>query len=187
MKSFLWRKIIHFSSIIFPLLILTLEKKYYLPIFSFILGGFLTADYLRLEIRSFKILFRKFFGKMIKTEEEDFFTGATWVSVSSFLVSLLFPKNISLISLLFLTVSDNFASIIGKFLGKRKIFKGKTLEGSITFFLISFSLTLFFNELSIAKKLLISLFATLIELLSFNIDDNLTVPLLTAILLYFII
>lgn len=151
------------------------------------MGGFLTADYLRFEIKSFNIFFKRFFGEMIKAKEKKFFTGATWVCISSFIVSLLFPKNIALISLLFLTVSDNIASIVGKFYGKRKIFEGKTLEGSLSFFLISFSLTIFFNELPISKKIIVSIFATLIELISFNLDDNLTVPISTAILLYLIV
>ncbi|MEO0270666.1 MAG: hypothetical protein ABIM98_06430 [candidate division WOR-3 bacterium] len=184
LKGFILRKLLHLISVLFPVAILIFDKKIYLPIIAFFLGGFLTADYLRFEIKSFKIFFKSFFGEMIKKEEQNFFTGATWVCISAFLLTLFFPKKVAVISLLFLSISDNFASIVGKLFGKTKLFKNKTLEGFLAFLIVSFIITLFFQELSVKKKIIISLFASFAELFSGNIDDNFTVPLLTAILLY---
>lgn len=167
--------------------ILIFDKKIYLPIIAFFLGGFLTADYLRLEIKSFRIFFKSIFGEMIKKEEQNFFTGATWVCISAFLLALFFPRNVAVVSLLFLSLSDNFASIVGKLFGKIKLLKNKTLEGSLAFLIVSFIIALFIKELSIQEKILISFFASFVELFSGTIDDNFTVPLLTATLLYLIL
>ncbi len=185
-RGFLLRKLLHFVSLGFPFAIYSLDKKIYLSIIAFFLGGFLTADYLRFEVKSFRKFFRSFFGDMIKKEEQKFLTGATWVCFSAFFVALLFPKNIAILSLLFLSISDNIASIVGKLFGRTKIFKKKTLEGLIAFFIVSLVITFFFQELSIIKKIIISLLVSLIELFSGEIDDNLTVPLLSAILLSFL-
>ncbi len=187
LKGFILRKLLHLISVLFPVAILIFDKKIYLPIIAFFLGGFLTADYLRFEIKSFKIFFKCFFGEMIKKEEQNFFTGATWVCISAFLLALFFPRKVAVISLLFLSISDNLASIVGKLFGKTKLFKNKTLEGFLAFLIVSFIITLFFQELSIKKKIIISLFASFVELFSGTIDDNFTVPLLTAILLYYVL
>ncbi|MEO0294992.1 MAG: phosphatidate cytidylyltransferase, partial [candidate division WOR-3 bacterium] len=109
------------------------------------------------------------------------------VCISAFLLALFFPKKVAIISLLFLSISDNLASIVGKLFGKTKLFKNKTLEGFLAFLIVSFIITLFFQELSIKKKIIISLFASFVELFSGTIDDNFTVPLLTAILLYYVL
>ncbi len=187
LKGFILRKLLHLISVLFPVSILFFDKKVYLPIISFFLGGFLTADYLRLEIKSFRIFFKSIFGEMIKKEEQNFFTGATWVCISAFLLALFFPKKVAIISLLFLSISDNFASIVGNLFGKIKLFKNKTLEGFLAFLIVSFIITFFFKELSIKDKILISFFASFVELFSGSLDDNFTVPLLTATLLYLIL
>jgi len=186
LKGFLLRKLLHFVSLGFPLAIYLLDKKMYLSIIAFFLGGFLTADYLRFEVKSFRKFFKNFFGDMVKKEEQKFLTGATWVCFSAFFVALFFPPKIAILSLLFLSISDNIASIIGKLFGKIRIFKKKTLEGLLAFFMVSLIITSFFHELSVTKKIIISLFVSLIELFSGEIDDNLTVPLFSAILLSFL-
>ncbi len=184
-KGFLLRKLIHFFSIGFPLAIYLFDKKTYLPIIAFFLGGFLTADYLRFEIKSFGKFFKKLFGDMIKKKEQKFLTGATWVCFSAFFVALLFPKEIAIISLLFMCLSDNIASIVGKIFGKIRIFKEKTLEGALSFFMVSFIITLFY-KMPLINKIILSLLITLTEVFSGDIDDNLTVPLTSAILLFFV-
>ena len=62
--------------------------------------------------------------------------GSTYFIFSAILTILLFPKSIAIVSLLILILSDTAAAIIGKWIGRIRIF-GKTLEGSMAFLITS--------------------------------------------------
>ena len=112
------------------------------------------------------------------------------------LLSFLWFKNklYAGIGLFAMGYGDGFAALIGsKFKSKEfMIFKTKkTLLGCATMFVVTLLvvsiLTLCFNQFSILGVLIISVVATLIEAFSPLGIDNLTVPILTSILAFFII
>ena len=79
---------------------------------------------------------------------------------------------------------DAFASLIGNKFGKKELLKNKTLEGSIGFLLMTTFLNfIFLKDFQLAFS--VALIASIIELLSFKMD-NLIVPLFTTIISYFI-
>ena len=89
---------------------------------------------------------------------------------------------------------DGLAALVGsKFKSKKFVLFGneKTVLGSITMFIASFIaisiLSMCFNQFSIIGVLFISVIATLIEAISPYGLDNITVPILTSILAYFVI
>ena len=89
---------------------------------------------------------------------------------------------------------DGLAALAGtNFKSKKIVIFGneKTVIGSITMFVASFIaisiLALCFNQFSILGILIVSAVATLIEAISPFGLDNITVPILTSILAYFII
>ena len=108
-----------------------------------LLGGlsaiFLLAEILRMNISIFKHLFKRFFGPIVRVSESNKFTGATSVFISGFLTVLIFEKNIAIFAMLTLSLADATAALIGKKWGKRKLFD-KTLEGSLTFLIVSIGL-----------------------------------------------
>jgi len=53
-----------------------------------------------------------------------------------FLVVLLFSKEVAIASLCILVFADISSALVGTHLGKIKITKNKTLEGTIVFFLL---------------------------------------------------
>lgn len=79
--------------------------------------------------------------------------------------------------------ADSFAAIIGKKIGNKFLIKKnnykKTLEGSLTFFIITFFWILMFFPIQIA--LICAIIATIIEILPIN--DNITIPIIIAFLL----
>ena len=102
---------------------------------------------------------------------------ASYVFLSSCIVISLFSKEIAIVTLLIMSISDSLAALIGKKYGKIK-FQDKTLEGSITFFLSSMVIILFFPNIDLFAGIFSVIITTLIESSKiFNIDDNLTVPL----------
>ena len=112
-------------------------------------------------------------------------SGAVFFLLGIFLVSLLFEKNIAIISIIVLSVSDSFSTLVGKFLGKIKIYKKKTLEGTLTFFSSSFIIILLSTQ-NIIISFFASLISALIELFT-PIDDNLIIPSSCAFIIAFLL
>lgn len=85
---------------------------------------------------------------------------------------------------------DGLAAIFGKNYGKHKIYKNKTILGTSMMFITSFVMILFLASfiLSTQNILVISFIvasvATLVELFSPKGLDNLTIPIMTSVLLY---
>ena len=82
-------------------------------------------------------------------------------------------------SLLILGFGDGAAAVAGYLLGKT----GKSVEGSVTMFLVSFIVLLIFSSVSLPFAILAALAAALAERLTPSGLDNLTVPLTSALLL----
>ena len=87
--------------------------------------------------------------------------------------------------ILVMGLSDAMAGFIGEKFGKHKIpflAVNKTVEGAITFFMITVLITYFFTGFGI-NLIVFSLILTVIELLSGYGTDNLTLPLAAGLLL----
>jgi phytol kinase len=95
------------------------------------------------------------------------------------------------LGILILGYGDGMAAVIGKKYGKHQLAFGKTLEGSITMFVVSLTVAIImlsiqgFSSILLAS-LLIAFIATVIELLTPKGLDNLSVPLLTTLAFYLI-
>ena len=124
---------------------------------------------------------------MIKTHEKKYYlTGATYVFLGAFLSIYFFPKTIAVIVLLFLTVGDPSACLVGLSLGRIRLLPGskKTLEGSLAFILAGLLVTFWIPGVGIKLKVIGVILAALIEYLPFkNFDDNLMIPLMTGTLM----
>lgn len=99
---------------------------------------------------------------------------------------------IGLIGALILGYGDGIASIIGRKFGKIKIYRNKSIKGSLTMLIISFLTTLiilsYFNPVNtIFYSLIISLIASILELFSPRGIDNLTVPIFSSLIYYLLI
>ena len=125
--------------------------------------------------------------------------GTVYYAVSCLVLTLLsflwFKNNLYAgIGLFAMGYGDGFAALIGnKFKSKELSILGnrKTFLGSVTMFVVTFAvvsiLAICYNQFSILGVLGVSAFATIIEAISPYGIDNLTVPILTAILAFFII
>ncbi len=164
-------------------MLLYLGKEICLPIFLLITMIFLLADYMRIKNLKFKKIYNIFFKIVTRPVEENYLTGATHVFLSILIITILFDVKIACASLLIMSFSDSAGALVGRYFGKFKILD-KSLEGSISFFIVSVLVLLSFN-FSIDKILYVSLVCTVVELLSskIKVDDNFSVPLSAAVLL----
>ena len=123
-------------------------------------------------------LFEKHFNFMLRQSEFDGgLTGATWLLFGSTITLFLFPIHIAVPSLLFLTVGDAFAAIVGKVIPVRKI-GDKYLSGTIAGIVTSCAIALWINQILPGEIIILSAVASmLVEVAPIPMNDNLTIPL----------
>ena len=179
LASELKRKAIHLASLVIPV-------GYYLSPDSWHRDwerALLASVIVSLAIEVFRLnhprtrnLFRHFFGELIRNHEEASLLGSTYLLIACLLSIHLFPKPIAVLALCFLIVGDTVAAIVGKSVGRIRIF-GKTLEGSLACLAICFGITLFLPEVPFHVAIVGAVVATIFELLPIPLDDNFRIPL----------
>ena len=121
-------------------------------------------------------------GSVHRKEETHRMSGLVWTLSGSLLTMLIFEDRLIVTaSLLYLSFGDSIAAVIGKQRGKNKIWNKKTVEGSISCFLVCVVVGLFFMRWDYA--LLGALVATLIETIPWPLNDNFWMPLISAAIL----
>jgi dolichol kinase len=179
------RKIVHLATLSIPIGYAMLPEETVIAILLPLFFGFLIVDLLRHYHSKMTALFQRYFlGTVLREEERDRFMGSTFFLFSSILVVLIFQKSIAIVSLLILILSDTAAALVGKGIGKIRVF-GKTLEGSLAFFVSSLIIVWVYPDLNRLWGSLAALGATLIELLPIRVDDNLTIPLVAGGIMFF--
>ena len=116
------------------------------------------------------------------------------MAMAYLLTILSFPKSIAIAAIFTLALADPLSAIIGIRFGKRHLVKEKTLEGSAAFFTATFTVVLmvlwsFNGQLSgaiWATALLTALLGSAFEMIPLRLDDNMTIPLFTAFILWII-
>ena len=127
----------------------------------------------------------RYLGIMIRRHESKDFTGATYILASSIIAIFIFQKPIAVTSIAFVVVGDTAGAIIGRIWGKVK-YKSKSLEGSIGFFMACTAVALIVPELPFWVKIAGAFVATITEAFTVKIDDNLTVPLISGLVMQLI-
>jgi dolichol kinase len=190
LRNEIYRKLIHLSSLWMVGAIYFFERPIVILLFSFLTIGLLTFEYGRRNIKLIKNMTSQYMGHILRAHENKHFTGAFYVVLAVLLINLIFDKNIALVSVSIMLVSDSFAAIIGKKYGQIKILD-KSLEGSFAFFISAFYILQFseyFNliSLNIAYIIVIAAIVSLIELISskIKIDDNLSIVMASGLLIY---
>ncbi len=133
----------------------------------------------------------KFFGAISRPSERYRTTSATIYLTALILIVWLFPKLPVLTAVIILSISDPAASLAGKRWGRRKLFRDKSIIGTLTFFVVGTLTTgalIFMVEPGLGTTHIAAVSATIAavgaitELLSSRIDDNFSIPIACAII-----
>jgi len=132
------------------------------------------------------------YSKGILKEHPGTIIGQTAYLIAVILVIVFFSKTIAIYSLVFTIFGDAASGVIGKRFGKIRFWKEKSIAGTISFFVSAFIIGIILNflpslQIGWLKILEGSAFSAFIEFLPLPVDDNLSVPILTAIFLLFIL
>ncbi len=142
----------------------------------------LASEAARLFVPVFNRCLMARFRLLIRPSEEKRVTGATYVCLSFLLITYFFSREIAIAAMLFLTLGDTAAEIIGKNWGRVR-YRGRSLEGMAGFLAVAFPaawLVLGDWRTALAGAAV----GAAVEFFSFRVDDNLTVPVLSAVALW---
>ena len=180
------RKSIHFFTALIPVSYFFFLSKEQIVVICIILSmGFAAADLMRMYNRTAGTVFMKIFSDLLRDPERSGrFTGATLLFVGLTVSALVFSKQIAVTSMLFLTLADPVAALIGKRWGRRRIFQ-KTILGSSGFFSTAVVVTILVWGFS-WQGILVAALAACIELLPVPVNDNLTIPVFSGVLMHYI-
>ncbi|MEJ2271456.1 MAG: HAD-IB family phosphatase, partial [Candidatus Bathyarchaeota archaeon] len=118
-----------------------------------------------------------------KTEFYEFATAPINFALGIAISLLAFPAPVRYVAITTLTLGDGFAHVFGMKFGKHHLpfNKGKNLEGSIFGFLFAFLGALLFIDPT--RALTAAAFGMIIEALPLPLNDNLTMPITTGLIL----
>ncbi|OQY27499.1 MAG: hypothetical protein B6244_10320 [Candidatus Cloacimonetes bacterium 4572_55] len=180
-KQELGRKAFHFLSSVIPAAYFILTRSEMTRYVAMALTISLTVDLGRFYVPRLRRVFEHLFGRWLRPFEFYQLTGATYFLIGSLLTVILVPDRLIVISsLLFLAWGDLSAALIGKKWGRIAVFD-KTLEGSLACFFVCFIVSLFLTDWRVG--LIGAIVATLVEVLPLRINDNVTIPISSALVM----
>lgn len=136
----------------------------------------LEFEFLRLDL---KINLPDPFGIMRK-EEKRRATGMLFFVLAVIVVFSVFDFKIALVAILMTTFGDLASALVGIKYGKHRINGGKTLEGFIAGFLMNLIIASIFLWGYFPIIIGMAFVASVVELFTYKLDDNLTVPIFTG-------
>ena len=146
---------------------------------SFSLG----LDLTRIKLPLLNRLFLRFLAPFLKKTEDQRITGATYMLVATVVAFLVFEQSVAVVALLFLSIGDPVAALVGTRTPGPRIF-GKSPGGTLAFVGVSLLVVLVLVSSGYIQYhwgyILGALVAAGAELAPVPLDDNLTIPLLTG-------
>lgn len=157
-------------------------------ILAIAVAGF-AMDFIRNRIPLVNTIVIRLMGPLMRRSEKEGVSGLPFYALGVSLSLFFFKRDIAIVSCMFLVFSDPLSSFFGVLYGKDKILPNKSLQGAVAGFFTCYLITLFYamNTTTLGTHLLVfSIIAGIIgaasELVSaFNIDDNLTIPVLSGL------
>jgi len=177
------RKLIHLSSLWIPLICYFWQRENALIVLAVVTIGMLVIDLVRISGGPVRRLFNIFFGSVLRQHESYKITGASYLLFSSLVTLYLFGSVVAAVACAYLIIGDTAAAIVGKHWGKKEIM-GKTLEGSLSCLAGCLAVSLLVPEIGLVTGIIASVVATLVELLPLVIDDNVSIPLVSGVVLW---
>ncbi len=179
-KGEILRKLIHIFSIVFAICLVLFGRELILLPLILISIIFIMFDYSRIRFKIIHNIYTRFFRDITRPAEKSKLTGASFSFIGASLTILLFSESAAFIGLLFLSIGDSMAALIGRKYGKTK-FGMKSIEGSVALFLSCSILAFIFTSLPILSIILTAFVATVLEAIIIPmVDDNITIPVGSA-------
>lgn len=177
------RKTVHLSGLLtvlgYTLVSHYLSERVAILTITAVLLVLLEIEYIRIESRP-KII--RVLDGLFRPQEKDKLAGSVFYVISCIICFAAFDYWIAVLAMFMTAFGDIFAALVGRIFGKTKIFREKTLVGSLAGFTANMAIGIFILSEYPLLVLAMALTATIAELLSQKLDDNLVVPLFSGFL-----
>ncbi|MBI5190426.1 MAG: hypothetical protein HZA22_07100 [Nitrospirae bacterium] len=157
---------------------------------AFLGGLFLVAtaiDVARLKTPAFNEFMYAHFSRFIRESEKDRLTGTPWYVLGVLLAAALYDLPVAAYAVAFLACGDVAATTVGERWGTIKISGVKSLQGTLAFIvvasLVGMAISMAWYPVSPAVFLTGALVAAIVEILPLGLDDNLTVPVVSGVVM----
>lgn len=144
------------------------------------------AEFLRRRSPALNAKIMAFYGPVAHPHEWHRVNSATWYCTALFAVALTGSPLVCSIAVLVLGVGDPAAALVGRRWGRTKLLNGRSLEGTATFVVVAtlvsgLSCSMIYSQIGVGLVFAIAGFGAFVgalaELLSSELDDNLTIPI----------
>jgi dolichol kinase len=168
-------------------LLVFLPSQWLIPLASAFFGLAVFLETSRRVSARWNDVLMKLFGPVAHPYEHYRVNSASWYVGALFVLAWMQRPMVAAVGVGVLGLADPAASIVGRRFGRHKLIHGRTLEGTTTFAIVGASVAaavLIGFGTPIVTALVVALVSgvagALAELLSRRIDDNFSVPVLTA-------
>jgi len=151
----------------------------------------LSGELLRLRFPTINEKIIKIFGGVIRSHEVDRVTGTPYYVGAVGVAIALFPEPVAILSILYLAWGDPISSLFGVLYGKEKLFRNKSVQGTMACFIVCTCMSLFYFSISgiapgrvVLFSLLGGMVAAVAEILPLNIDDNFSIPMISGFFMW---
>ena len=177
----IYRKIFHISSLIIPLIYI------YTNFLNFIIFLTISTFFMFIININYTLILRLINSKInldfiIRDYEKKSLWSASYMILSFLLITVIFPKNVAIISMILGSVCDPLAGLFGQKYGRIIIIHNKTLEGTYVFIISSFLLVSLYSYTVSTYLLLICFMIALTELITPMKYDNVTIPIASSLI-----
>jgi glycerol-3-phosphate acyltransferase PlsY len=183
------RKLIHLFALSIPIGYYLLPKRTALLILIPITLGSIIVDIIRLRNLPLAGFFNWLLGPILREHESWDLTGSSYILSASVLSIILYSypnKKVAIAAISYIILGDCASAIVGRVYGQTKIEK-KSLEGSLAFLSICLLVALLLPGLPFWVGAIGALIATGVEALSIPLNDNLSVPLASGLIMEILI
>lgn len=188
LQTELYRKAVHLSSLWMLLFILMVNRNISILLFLSLFLVNLAVEYA--AYRKVPVVggwFRRLFFKTLRRKEVVVhqFTpsGSIYVLLAALILSVCFVPAAAAAALAVMLVSDTAAALVGKIFGTIRFANGKSIEGTVAFFITAcLILSACVLKCPWSVLIIIALLATLAEFFEneLQVDDNLSIPLVVG-------
>ena len=175
-----YRKIWHFSFIWVPLLYYYGLSTQAAILFSLLaLAFFLAVDLIRFNWKRGNEIAYRYLPWLLKDQEKKSLNASIYFALSCLICATFFERRVAVLAIALLCVGDPVAAIVGSRYGSIRILN-KSLQGSLACFVACYGVSrLLFDP---AVSFWAALTATFFELISSRLNDNLSIPIFSGLL-----
>jgi len=180
------RKATHLVALVIPVGYFLLPKLLSLLILTLFALGSIVTDIIRLKRLPLHGFLTRLIGPVLREHENSDFTGSSYILTASVLCILLFDKNVAVAAISFIILGDIAAALVGRRYGKIKI-KRKSLEGSLACLFMCLLVAIIVPGFPLWIGVVGAFVATVVEGITFPINDNFSVPLISGLVMHVLI